>query len=353
MSDRQRGFRSCGEQALHYVDRPPEAVTTSEIASPAAWIGRDLPPLEEMAYVLTEEEIAEIDAALLQARASGEASRDLLAEDFPLPSLAPRIREWREAVGEGVGFQVVRGVPVERWSQEEAELFFWCLGLHLGRPGGQNPKGDLLGHVTDTNASKADPMARLYQPSANIDYHCDAADVVGLLCLKTAKSVGKSRIVSFVTVFNELVKRRSDLVARLFEPFQLDSRGETKGDAPGSIPITPCCYAGGKLRTFYHSDYFRSAVRHAEVAPFTEKEQALLDTYEQIAAEPGIFLDMDLQPGDIQLLSNHTNLHARTDYRSEEHTSELQSRQYLVCRLLLEKKPDALSLVTHYRTVLR
>src|SRR3712207_8758884 len=29
--------------------------------------------------------------------------------------------------------------------------------------------------------------------------------------------------------------------------------------------------------------------------------------------------------------------------RSEEHTSELQSRQYLVCRLLLEKKKNALS----------
>src|SRR5438445_6290223 len=28
------------------------------------------------------------------------------------------------------------------------------------------------------------------------------------------------------------------------------------------------------------------------------------------------------------------------DPRSEEHTSELQSRQYLVCRLLLEKKKD-------------
>src|SRR3712207_7276597 len=27
-----------------------------------------------------------------------------------------------------------------------------------------------------------------------------------------------------------------------------------------------------------------------------------------------------------------------TSFRSEEHTSELQSRQYLVCRLLLEKK---------------
>src|SRR3712207_1798776 len=30
--------------------------------------------------------------------------------------------------------------------------------------------------------------------------------------------------------------------------------------------------------------------------------------------------------------------HGRDHLRSEEHTSELQSRQYLVCRLLLEKK---------------
>src|SRR3712207_6956064 len=34
-----------------------------------------------------------------------------------------------------------------------------------------------------------------------------------------------------------------------------------------------------------------------------------------------------------------------TDARSEEHTSELQSRQYLVCRLLLEKKKN---IVNHY-----
>src|SRR3712207_7935888 len=40
-----------------------------------------------------------------------------------------------------------------------------------------------------------------------------------------------------------------------------------------------------------------------------------------------------------QSLSHHQNVR-----RSEEHTSELQSRQYLVCRLLLEKKK------THYHT---
>src|SRR3712207_7550211 len=40
---------------------------------------------------------------------------------------------------------------------------------------------------------------------------------------------------------------------------------------------------------------------------------------------------------------------APADHRSEEHTSELQSRQYLVCRLLLEKKksPAARLALTH------
>src|SRR3712207_7372843 len=35
------------------------------------------------------------------------------------------------------------------------------------------------------------------------------------------------------------------------------------------------------------------------------------------------------------------------DRRSEEHTSELQSRQYLVCRLLLEKKKKTKKKTTH------
>src|SRR3712207_8985517 len=42
--------------------------------------------------------------------------------------------------------------------------------------------------------------------------------------------------------------------------------------------------------------------------------------------------------GDLRVLRR-----LRVRVRSEEHTSELQSRQYLVCRLLLEKKkPDRL-----------
>src|SRR5258707_3919378 len=49
-----------------------------------------------------------------------------------------------------------------------------------------------------------------------------------------------------------------------------------------------------------------------------------------------LFYEVDhshrVRPGDLVLAGEETKL------RSEEHTSELQSRQYLVCRLLLEKK---------------
>src|SRR5215217_4678318 len=48
--------------------------------------------------------------------------------------------------------------------------------------------------------------------------------------------------------------------------------------------------------------------------------------------------------GDIELLRHFVGGHPAGEepraVRSEEHTSELQSRQYLVCRLLLEKKKN-------------
>src|SRR3712207_8578843 len=42
----------------------------------------------------------------------------------------------------------------------------------------------------------------------------------------------------------------------------------------------------------------------------------------------------------------------KSQLRSEEHTSELQSRQYLVCRLLLEKKNNALNQLQNPQTQL-
>lgn len=263
--------------------------------------------------VLDGDQRAELDHALSVARASGKPLGELTANDFPLPGLAAEVRRWREVLAAGRGFLLVSGLQVQDWSAEDAERVFWCLGQHLGLPGSQNPAGELLGHVTDTGDDRDDPQVRLYRTASEIAFHCDAADVVGLLCLANAPHGGASRLASSVTVFNELRARRPDLAARLFAPVKLDLRNEQRADMPGFIDVTPVRFGGGMLRTFYHSDYFRSVERHEGVS-LTDAERALFDLYEEIAATPGVYVDMALRPGDLQLVSNHTVVHARTGY---------------------------------------
>ncbi len=321
------GYFSYAQQAAHYFDRPHDRALKAPLKSAAAWRGPELAAAGGWRTRLDDEQVAEIERALACARATGKPTGEMTAADFPLPFLSAEIARWRTEIVEGRGFQVVSGVPVERWSEPDAELFFWCLGLHLGRPGAQNPQGDLLGHVTDTGDDASDPFVRLYRTAADIAYHCDAADVVGLLCLRAAKRGGASRIASSVSVYNELLARRPDLVERLYEPFLLDVRNEDKSGALRYLPVPPCRFSAGRLRTFYHSDYFRSVHRHEDVAAFTDAERELLDLWEEIAASPEIYLDMELGPGDIQWLSNHTVVHARTQY--EDH-SEPERRRHLL-----------------------
>ncbi len=309
-------YKSLKAQSLHYFSRPHRRPLRTPFPGPAAWRGSKLVTTpEQWCAELTEAEVDELLEAVRRAEGTGKPTRDLTAAEFPLPLLARRIGEWRREVGDGRGFQLIRGAPVDRWSQSQAEVFFWCFGLHLGTPGTQNPEGDLLGHVVDTGEDPAARTVRRYRTSANIAYHCDAADVVGLLCLRKAKTGGQSRIVSSVSVYNALLDARPDLVERLYEPFMLDAHGEGGLDY---FPVSPCRYAGGRLRTFYHSDYFRSAMAYEDVPRFTKREQELVDLYEKIASSSELYLDMDLEPGDIQLVSNHTVLHARTGYEDFE-----------------------------------
>ncbi|MFN2377871.1 MAG: TauD/TfdA family dioxygenase [Candidatus Binatia bacterium] len=304
--------RSFGAQALHYFERSHQSVPTSAVGGAAAWRGPDVASRTDWIILLGDEEVAEIQAA---ARAClGRPLAALGRGDFPLPTLAPRVKHWAAEVGSGRGFVLLRGLPVERWGAELSSVAFWGLGHHLGVPGGQNPQEELLGHVRDYGEDAANPFVRKYRTADRIAYHCDLADVVGLLCLSKAKSGGASRIASSVAVHDELLLRRPDLVARLYEPFLLDTRDEAREGRMPWVPVQPCCHADGRLRTFYHSDYFRSVQRHAEAPRFTAAEQELLDLYEEIAGSPAFLLDMELEPGDVQLISNHTVLHARTAY---------------------------------------
>ena len=306
-------FFPYARQTAHYFERPHESVPTAPIGGEAAWRGSELASRrDDWRIVLAPDERAELIAAVARARSTGRSPEALTPADFPLPKLSARIQDWRRELDTGRGFVLVSGVPVEELSREDVELLFWCVGLHLGNPGAQNVMGDTLGHVVDTGEDAANPFVRLYRTASNIRYHCDAADVVGLLCLHPARKGGASRIVSSVSVFDELQRKRPDLAPRLFEPFLLDIRDENDKGLR-ALPIPPCRHAAGRLRTFYHSDYFRSVDRHDDVS-IAPDDMTLMDLYESIASDPDLYLDMELAQGDMQLVSNHVVLHARTDY---------------------------------------
>lgn len=300
------------EQLLHYFDRPDVGVPEGPVGGPAAWRGADLVGSDEWVVELSEAQVAELRAATEKACATGRPMEQLGADDFPLPTVGGEIDRWRRELSEGRGFLVVRGLPVDEWHPDEVEVTCWCLGHHLGRPGAQNQDGDLLGHVLDLGEDANHPASRLYRTNQDIRFHCDAADAVGLLCLRTAEEGGASRLVSSVAVFDELRREHPELVPALFRPFKLDSRLEP-GREPRYTEVQPCCFDGEKLRTFMHTEYFGSVDRHEGVS-LDDEEQRVLATWEDIAERPEMHLDMELRPGDLQLVSNHTVVHARTGY---------------------------------------
>jgi hypothetical protein len=315
-------YKSLTAQTLHYFARPHREVCRSPIESAAAWRGDDMARRDDWQVTLDGDQIDEVELALAAAKATGRPLGALRAGDFPLPRLASAIASWRRDVADGRGFVLIRGLPVDRWTPDDAAIVFFALGHHLGIPGAQNPEGDLLGHVRDTGASARD--VRAYKTSSSIGYHCDAADLVGLLCLQTARRGGASRIVSSITVFNTLLDERPDLVDRLFEPFLLDTHGEGGVDY---FPIPAGRYAAGRLRTFWHTDYFRSAHDYVSAPPLDGIEREVIDAYDAIASRPELYLDMELERGDIQLLSNHAILHARTAY--DDHDDPALQRHLL------------------------
>lgn len=308
-------FRSFRDQSLHYFMRDHNHIPRGAVRSAAAWRGDDMRTREaDWMIHLSPAELNEIDRAADDALQSGRALEAISKRSFALPDLSAKITAWRREISDGRGFVVVRGLPVTEWGPQKAAYAYWGLGHHLGLPGAQNPQNELLGHVVDYGEEADNPMVRRYRTTGHIDFHCDAADAVGLLCLHTAKRGGQSRIVSSVAIYNEIVAQRPDLVARLFDPIALDLRGEERDGDAGYISLPPCRYTDESgLKTFYHSEYFRSAARHEDV----EHDPAiseLLDLYDALCLRPDLQLDMWLEPGDMQFISNHTTVHSRTEY---------------------------------------
>jgi hypothetical protein len=263
---------------------------------------------------LTPDELVEVEFASRQLTQMEIDWQTIRPDDFPLPALKQRLSGLLHEILEGRGFVLLRGLPVERWGRRLSAIAFLGLGLHLGNLRSQNRHGHLLGHVKDLGITSQDPNVRIYQTRERQNYHTDSCDVVGLLCLHPAKYGGLSSLVSSVTIFNEMRKRRPDLSRILFERIETDRRGEIPDGQKPFFCIPVFNWYAGLLSTVYQRSYIESARRFPEVPPLTPEQIEALDLFDQLANDPALHFQMELQTGDVQLVHNHTLLHDRTAF---------------------------------------
>ena len=316
---------------------------TTPLEDPAAWRGDRMAERSDWIVALGDPMSADFESAVAAVAARGIDLFDVTRDDFPLPGMGAHVETMLGALEGGRGFVLLRGLPVERWSDAENRIALWGLGAHLGLPVGQDLAGNLLHDVRDTGRKfGSDDSIRYYQTSHAIRLHTDGGDIFALGCVRQGASGGRSLVVSAVEVFNEIVRRRPDLAVVLQEDFWMDARGQRPDGARCQVlPIYT--WHDGRLSILLKPEYIYSAQRFDEVPRLTDAQREALELFHRVTREPGMALEFSLRPGDVLLASNHTIMHGRTEF---EDAPEPENRRHML-RLWLTI-PKGRPLPRHY-----
>ena len=254
----------------------------------------------------------------------------------PIDFIDPALAEMAEAISShvhyGAGFIVLRGLPLDGWTDEEASMLYWVLGTYLGRPLQQNREGERVYLVQDTGATLME--ARGSKTNLGMIYHTDSAaafvgsrpDILALLCLRKAVSGGESLMISGHTAYNKLLATRPDLVEVLYGEFLFDrSKDTAEGEDPVSRgPVFTDTEEGVAVR--YNRLHIELG-HHLSGNPLTALQREALDAFDAILNDPANAIDFTMEPGDVFFADNHTMLHNRSAFTD---ATEVEKRRCLV-----------------------
>lgn len=298
-----------------------------QVEGAIAWRGPDVDYKTEGMHVLTTKEIAEIDAALRHLRFLGEVDfNSITPTTFPLPVLGEQLTKAGRDLRSGRGFLLLRGLPRERYAEDDLARIYFGLGSYIGRSIPQSHNGELLGHVMDV--SDIEQHGRGYRIGGGQDMHTDSCDIVALLCLRAAKSGGISRIASVAGIHNYLVQHRPDLLKVLYGDYVFRRIEKDAEFGSGELVKKVVIFSreSGDFTCNIQPNYPRRAVAAGDSAMTGEQIEAL-DELQRLASSPDFYLDMSIGEGDIQFLNNRALLHGRLDY--EDHP-ELARRRHMM-----------------------
>ncbi|MGF7169457.1 hypothetical protein FHS91_001116 [Sphingobium xanthum] len=307
------------------------------VTTAAAWRGDRLTEKGGWIYELSAEQVNELERLGARFVAEDPDLRTVQAGDFPLDTVRDAVEQWRNEVDFGRGFILVRGLRTYLYSDALSAAIYYILGLYMGDPIRQNEMGDLIDHVYATSdKTMDDPTAKSSKVRDQLVYHSDSSDIVALMCLRPARSGGASCLVSGAEIYNEILRRRPDLAPLLLQPFHWDWRRQDR-EAPADTYVSPVIsMVDGVFSMYAGSLYIVTAQNYPGVPKLTEDQLEVLRLFDEITYEPGMAIEMDFRPGDIQWLSNYAALHARTRF---DDWPEPQRRRHLL-RLWLSSKTD-------------
>lgn len=221
------------------------------------------------------------------------------------------VGRWRTAL-EGRGFLRLRGFPTGSRPDAEVERAYIGLGQLLGSPVGQDRRNSLVTHIIDKRVGSRD--GRRFETNLGQDFHSDASDLVGLLCLCTAKSGGRSTIISGHAIYNEMLRRSPDLVDVMYGPMPWSRHGQPGAGEQPFFLVSPFADIDGVPRVSLITWYIRRSQTHAGAPRLTPDQIAALDLVEAIMSDEAFQISMTFEVGDVQFLNNATVLHAREPY---------------------------------------
>jgi alpha-ketoglutarate-dependent taurine dioxygenase len=318
-----------------------ETSSRRPMTGPKVW---DRATLDAESYMLTVEP-HQAEACLRirdDLRRRGKQIDSVEPADFTDSALAQMADAISRRVHSGAGFFVLRGLPLQGWTDEEASMLYWGLGTHLGRPLQQNRDGDRVYLVQDTGATLME--ARGSKTNLAMIFHTDSAaafvgsrpDILGLMCLRKAVSGGESLMISGHAAYNILLSTRPDLVDELYREFLFDRSKDTQeGEDPISTgPVFTDTADGVRIR------YNRLAIElghHLSGNPLTERQREALDAFDAILNDPANAIEFTMEPGDVLFADNNSLLHNR---RGFDDAPEVENRRCLV-RLWLAAGPGS------------
>jgi len=293
-----------------------QATPGQPVVDPSLWIGDELDRKPHWRVQVDPGEFDQLSrmASALKVRIGGNPNGllSLEASAFDLGAFAAKVDGIRRELKEGTGAVLIRGLRMDVLDTLDAAIIYWAIGRHLGAACSNNPQGDMLGHVTDLGKTQKDPNSRGYQTREELNFHCDQSSIVGLLCVRTAKSGGISKITSSVAVYNELLRLDAECAEALSQSLCWSKHGEANPGEPGFYESPVFNFYDGMLCTSFGPTHITKGHQIAGAPPLTQLQRKGIELVKSISEK--LHYAMPFQPGDIQLLNNAVVFHSRTEY---------------------------------------